>query len=297
VILVGARPDAAQELGGRAVLLVGPDGTRYLLWSGHRYPIREPTFVLPALGFSASEGVAVGDAWLAPVPLGATLGPIDVPGAGAGLPRFPRAKVGQLVRVAAADGTGRVYLVRPEGLQELTELQQALVRTSGAVIIAVEPTDLAGTTIVAPMTLPGFAAPAEVPAFARPSTEDALVCAVMIADHVDIILNGHLPMRAASVVARRVSGGDGVPLADEVLVEPGHAVLARSLAGPQATGGPLLLVTDLGIRHSCGSAEVPGMLGFPSGSTPVPLPAALLARVTEGIALDPAKARLALPGS
>ncbi|GAB3155763.1 type VII secretion protein EccB [Micromonospora sonneratiae] len=290
VILAGAQPAAGMPVGERGVLLAGSDGTRYLLWSGHRFPIREPGYVLPALGFAAQDGVAVADAWLAPIPLGATLGPIDVADRGTQLPGFPHAKVGQLVKLPGADGTDRVYLVRREGLQELTALQQALVR--GAAVtqpVTLTPAALAGAPIMAPMVLSGFAPPTQLPAFARPA--DGVVCAEMLGDTITVTIDGELPARAASVVARRAVGY-GVPVADAVLVAPGHAVLARSMASPGASGGPLVLITDLGVRHACASDDVPAMLGF--SGTPVPLPAALLDRVEEGIALDPARARSAL---
>ncbi|GAB2948744.1 type VII secretion protein EccB [Micromonospora polyrhachis] len=290
IILAGAQPAAAQPVDERAVLLVGPDGTRYLLWSGHRYPIREPEHVLPVLGFAAQDGLAVADAWLAPIPLGAALGPIDVSDRGARLFGFPHATVGQLVRLPGGDGADRVYLVRREGLQEVTPLQQALVRGGGTPPVALTPAALGGTPIVARMSLAGFPPPEKVPAFVRP--QEGLLCAAMLADTVTVTVDGTLPSSAAGVLARR-GAAQGVPLADAVLVAPGHAVLARSMASPGATGGPLVLLTDVGVRHACANDQVPKMLGF--AGTPVLLPAALLERVEEGVALDPAQARLAVP--
>ncbi len=290
VILAGAEPAAATPVGDQAVLIAGTDGTRHLLWSGHRFPISEPDHVLPALGFSARDGVPVNEAWLAPIPLGARLGPIDVPGRGSRLPGFPHAKVGQLVRLPGGERGDRIYLVRGEGLQELTALQQVLVRDAGTPPVTVTPAELAGAPIVARMTLPGFAPPEQVPAFARP--QSGPLCAAMRGDTVTVTVDGELPARAAGVVARRAAAGNGAPLADAVLVAPGHAVLATSMAGPGAGDGPLMLITDMGVRHACADAEVPAMLGF--AGEPVPLPAALLARVEEGVALDPARARSAM---
>jgi len=289
IILAGAQPSAAQPAGEHAVLLAGPDGTRYLLWSGHRYPIREPEHVLPALGFAAQDGLPVADAWLAPIPLGAALGPIDVPDRGTRLRGFPHATVGQLVRLPGGDGADRVYLVRREGLQEVTPLQQALVR-DGAAPVSLTPDTLGGTPIVARMSLSGIAPPEKVPAFVRP--REGLLCATMLADTISVTVDGNLPPSAAGVLARR-GAAQGVPLADAVLVAPGHAVLARSMASPGATGGPLVLITDVGVRHALANDQVPGMLGHTG--TPVMLPAALLERVEEGVALDPARARSAVP--
>lgn len=295
VILAGAEPAAAEPLGARALLLAGPDGTRYLLWSGHRFPITDAAYVLPALGFSGTEGVPVGDAFLAPIPLGAKLAPIDVPDAGAALDGFPAAKVGQLVRLPAADGPGRVYLVRRDGLQEVSALQQALVRTAAAAQpVPVSPADLAGARVVPALDSAGFAPPAELPAFARPD-DAGRVCALMVADRIDVVVDAELPRRVDTVVAASTPSAEGTPLADAVLVEPGHAVLVRAMSAAGATGGALALVTDRGVRHACATEQVPGMLGFPTGRTPMLIPAALLERVPEDVALDPVQARSAVP--
>lgn len=291
VILAGAQPVRSTPLADRALLLAAADGTRYLLWNGHRFPIRDPQFVLPALGFSTQEGIAVGDAWLGPIPLGADLAPIDVVGAGAALPGFGHAPVGGVARVAAADGADRYYLVRPTGLQELTPLQRALVRdprrTPSPKLTAA---DIAGVPILAPLSPGGFPPPPDTPSFARLAAADRAICAIVAGEEIGIAVEAVLPARAATVTARPAQPRGGPALADAVLVEPGHAVLVQTQSGALPTGGALMLVTDLGVRHPCASDDVPEMLGY-TGAAPVRLPAALVERVPQGVTLDPARAR------
>ncbi|WP_027341416.1 type VII secretion protein EccB [Hamadaea tsunoensis] len=287
VVLPGATPDGATALQKRAVLVSGPDGTRYVIWSGRRYRVRDPGFVLPVLGFSAQDGVPVGDAWIASVPGGTDLAPIDVPGAGGHRAGFAPAPVGRIVTAG-----GRLYVVRTDGLQEVTPLQSLLVRglAPAAPAVPVAAADLAAGGILPPLATGGTApAPAEVPDFARPA--GGPICAEMIADQVTLVLDGRLPARADAVAPQHAQGPGGIPLADAVLVEPGHAVYARSLSSPQATGGALVLVTDRGVRHALPSAAVATTLGCPADRPPVGVPAALLERLPAGVALDPDAAK------
>ncbi|NUT20408.1 MAG: type VII secretion protein EccB [Hamadaea sp.] len=285
VILAGTQPDTPTELAERAILLAGPDGTRYVLWSGRRYPVREPQYVLPALGFSVQQGLAVGDAWLAPIPLGATLGPIAVTGLGEPAPKLDGVKVGQIVQVG-----DRAYVVRREGLQEVTPLQRILVRRTHTDPVTLDQGRLAGVDILPPMTFAGSAPPPNVPEFAA-AADDGIVCANMLADQLTITTGGGFPARIATVVPRRASGRGGMPLADAILVEPGHAVMVRSMASSGATGGPLMLISDLGVRHAVPDDRTAAALGY--AGTPVLLPSSLLDRLPEGVALDPQAARQA----
>lgn len=285
IVLAGSQPTGANALDESAVLLAGPDGTRYVLWSGRRYPVREPQYVLPALGFSVQQGLPVGDAWLAPIPLGAALGPIDVVGLGEPAPKLDGVKVGQIVRVG-----DRAYLARREGLQEITPLQNALIRGVRGEPVTLDPGRLAGVEIMQPMAFAGTAPPREIPKFASIG-DDGIVCANILGDELSLTTGGSLPPRAAMVAPRRASGRGGMPLADAVLMEPGHAVMVRSMASSGATGGPLMLISDLGVRHAVPDDQTAVALGY--AGTPVLLPSSLLDRLSEGIALDPQAARQA----
>ena len=58
------------------------------------------------------------------------------------------------------------------------------------------------------------------------------------------------------------------------------------MPSPQADTGALFLVTDLGLRDPLANDAVLGMLGYGS-STPVNLPATVVARLPEGPSLNP----------
>jgi hypothetical protein len=98
-------------------------------------------------------------------------------------------------------------------------------------------------------------------------------------------------MTAASVAPQATgAGAGGGPVADRVVVRPGHGALVAAVASDSATGGALCLVTDVARRYPLASADVPNLLGY-AGVTPVRVPSALVALVPEGPVLDPAAAR------
>jgi hypothetical protein len=78
---------------------------------------------------------------------------------------------------------------------------------------------------------------------------------------------------------------------DWIAVPPGRGVVVQSVASPTAAGGALAVVSDLGQRFAVPDAEVLGSLGY-AGVTPLRLPAAVVALVPAGRALDPAAAGL-----
>ena len=87
--------------------------------------------------------------------------------------------------------------------------------------------------------------------------------------------------------ARAPAGG---ALADHVVVPPGRGALVEAAAAPDATGGAISVVTDLGRRHAVSGIEVLAMLGY-GQAKPVRLPASLVTLVPAGEALDPEAAR------
>ncbi len=87
--------------------------------------------------------------------------------------------------------------------------------------------------------------------------------------------------------------GDGIPLADRVVIEPGYGVLVAAVPSPEQETGTLNLVTDLGYRYPLAGEGVPAMLGY-SQVQPVRLPASLVVRLPAGPALDPTTAKQAL---
>ncbi len=70
---------------------------------------------------------------------------------------------------------------------------------------------------------------------------------------------------------------------------PGRGALVRAVAGPDDPAGALALVTDVGMRFAVASDAVSETLGY-AGVAPLRLPAALVALLPPGPALDPAAA-------
>jgi len=83
---------------------------------------------------------------------------------------------------------------------------------------------------------------------------------------------------------------------DYALVAGGAAALVQAAPAPDAAGGSLHLVTDLGFRYGLPSPEVATGLGFELGRL-VRLPAGLVARLPAGPVLDPAAAVQPVPPS
>ncbi|MBB5867555.1 type VII secretion protein EccB [Allocatelliglobosispora scoriae] len=285
VVLVGSGPAGARPADASAVVVADPDGGRHLIWQGARFPLTDARFVLSALGLTPEAGVPVAASWLAPLPLGPALGPIEVTGAGAAVPGLPSLRVGRFATVATADGTTRWYLAQAGGLQEVTEVQRSLVRTADRTPVALSPTDLTapGVVIMPPMAYAGIQPPTRIPAYTTPSAKEQTVCAAYLGDTVGLTVDGTLPVagaRAVPAAARR-------PLAaDAVLVEPGHGALIRALATPTAPAGTLMLVTDLGVRYACADDAAAQSLGYPRGTPIAVIPAGLLALLPQGPALD-----------
>ena len=135
--------------------------------------------------------------------------------------------------------------------------------------------------------------PSAVPRIVRPADVNTVLCAAyqngsfnprVLVDSA-IPAGGGLPTAGAST--------SGIPLADRVWVPPGRAAIVEALPSPEATSGPLSLVTDEGRRYAIPSSDLLRSLGF-TGQRVSKLPASLLVRIPEGPALDPEQARAAL---
>jgi hypothetical protein len=87
---------------------------------------------------------------------------------------------------------------------------------------------------------------------------------------------------------------EGTVLADRVIVPPGGAAVVEALASERAPSGALNLVTDQGVRYPVPSREVLDWLGY-AGVKPQKLLGSLVARIPQGPALDPERAKIATP--
>ncbi|MGY0231282.1 type VII secretion protein EccB [Longispora urticae] len=298
ILYVGAELPAGRPLADGALFVRG-----YLIWHGHRYAVRDPRIVLPALGFNDAP-VEAAPAWLNALPAGQDLARIAVPGRG-GASKAGNLKVGQVAVVETQGGGKQYHVAVADGLAAITQVQADILlgdpetpfASGGAVRIA--PADYALTPRVAPLTPEAgpAAPPVETPKPVRPGLVDGALCAA----YRDA---SGVPELSVDVTATRGddapgTGGkskDGTVLADRVVVEPGRGALVSALSAPGAPNGGLSLVTDLGVRYAIPSAEVQGMLGF-GPATPVRLPAGLVALLPAGRALDPAAALTPVVGT
>jgi type VII secretion protein EccB len=299
VLLVGTEQSGARA---EALLVVGPDGRRYLIWRGYRHLIQQQATVAAALALNNEAWLQVPSVWLDLVPSGPPLGPISVPGAGTPSALLRPGRVGTLYVVQTSTGQGQYYLLQRDRLVAITSLQYDVQRTApvtrkaypGSVPQAV-PLDPAVVAQVSGgmSTTPSDAAlPSTRPTFARPGSSGDSVCAVFSGGEFRprFTLTSSLPPTGdAGVTAGR--GPGGLPLADVVVVPPGHGAVVESMASPgqPAGSGALSFVSDLGRRYQLANRDVLGVLGY--GNPPiVRLPAELISRLPAGHALDPAAA-------
>ncbi len=297
VLVIGQRPTGGRPLTDQALLAAGADGTVYLIWHGHRHLVRDAKLVLPALGFGQEQPVPVGTAWLTALPAGADLGRVPVARRGTAVPALPGARVGQVFVSATQGGSRQFYLVQPDGLAPITQVQADILLGDPdtaraypgrkAAAISMPPADAATAPRSASPVGPAgdTSMPTRTPTLARPATDGGTACAV-IADArsaPEVVLDAAVP---GGGLAPTGTGGT----ADKIRIGPGHGVLVEAMSAPDATGGALSLVSDQGERFPLSGPEAVAAIGY-RGIRPVRLPASVVALLPSGPALDPAAAR------
>ncbi|TDO57315.1 type VII secretion protein EccB [Kribbella sp. VKM Ac-2571] len=296
VLLVGTeQPGAAVD----SLLVVGPDGRRYLIWRGYRHLIQQQATVAAALALNNEAWLPVPSVWLDLVPSGAPLGPISVPGAGTQSGLLRPGRIGTLYVVQTSTGQGQYYLLQRDRLLAISSLQYDVQRTApvtreaypGSVPEAVrlDPAVVAQVAGGVSTATTDSALPATRPTFARPESSGDSVCAVFSDGEFRprFTLAGSLPSAGdAGVTTGRGIGG--LALADAVVVQPGYGAVVEAMASPAqpAGSGALSFVSDLGRRYQLASHDVLGVLGYDQPPV-VRLPAELISRLPAGHALDP----------
>ncbi|NYT95272.1 type VII secretion protein EccB [Salinispora sp. H7-4] len=306
VLTVGAAPGGGRELGEMALLVRDTTTDRlHLIWHDYRYEIQDESIVLEGLTMTTERQVEVGGAWLNALPAGEPIGIRNVVGRGEVSQTMPDARVGQILVVENQSGGRQYYLVERAQLRPLTQLEAEVLLAdpettraypNGAVP---EPVSLsAGAAAAAPKAPPAaegpHRAPGERPEILREVGDQPAVCAAYHPGRSEptLLLEGQVQQAQEPVLTPEQSS-TGIPLADRVVIEPGHGVLVEAMPAPDAATGALSLVTDLGYRYSLGSREVANMLGY-GGVEPIALPASLVDRLPAGPALDPVAAKQAL---
>ncbi|GAA1736412.1 type VII secretion protein EccB [Luedemannella helvata] len=288
VLDLGAGPAATSPLGPDEGLLVSAGDEQYLIWQRHRHAIRDKG-VLGAL-WAGEPVVPVAPALINGIPPGPDLASLTVPDAGHPA-AFGRALVGQVLKYESLTGSVQFLLALADGLAPITPVQAGLllgngVNTSGrATEITVGEYDRARKA--APFT-PGAGPdlPAAVPRLARVAGG---LCASFVDDRTapEVVVWQGPPVAPGE--ARTGGVWQGAVVADAVRVAPGRGAVVEAASAPGAAGGALAVVTDQGVRYAVPSADALAALGY-SGVRPTRLPAALVALIPGGPALDPVAA-------
>lgn len=306
VLTVGVDPSGGREM-DEAALLVRDTATNrlHLIWQDHRYEIRDENVVLEGLTMTTEPVVEVGGAWLNALPAGESIGISEVVDRGEPSRALQDARIGQIFVVESQNGGRQYYLAERDQLRSLTQLQAEVLLADPKATRAYpdgsppEPISLPAGVAASAQKAPPVAegshrAPAERPEIVQLRGDEPAVCAVYQPGQSEptLLLEGRVrPEEGLLRTAEQTSAG--IPLADRVVVEPGHGVLVEAMPAPEAPTGALSLVTDLGYRYPLPSNEVAGMLGY-GGVQPVELPASLVVRLPAGPVLDPTAAKQAL---
>ncbi|MEU8659780.1 type VII secretion protein EccB [Actinoplanes philippinensis] len=296
-LLIGQDPPTGRALGDDAVLVAAGSGAtdRYLIWQNRRYRIKDGE-TLAALRLSGQPVLPIGRALLNAVTSGPDLVPLVLPNMGQFSTRQVKgaqARVGRVYHVGAQH-----YVLTSAGLAAIGDVSALLLLAKGGTDDELTAEQAGSLLLDSRLDPPGF--PAQMPEMRAVDPVGSALCAGYGAasrDGQDVALAvadaGALrAMTGGRTAADQVSRG--VQVADQVLVQGGHAALVRAIPAADATvteGLPAYLVTDEGRRYAmpAGTAAQES-LGYGS-VTPVPVPAALVALIPPGPPLDPATAR------
>jgi type VII secretion protein EccB len=285
-VIVGQVPANGVAPGAGEGLLVSVDDVRYLVLRNFRLRIRDNATVA-ALGWAGVRPTPVGGAFLNALPAGPDLQPLAVPDAGTQAQvqiGGAVATVGRLYRAAE-----QFYVAVRTGLVPVGAVAARLAGDA----VDIPPAEAGQKLVSGTVEPPGF--PTEVPDVRGAAGRFAMACAeVRGGENVTVRTypgyDDALAL-AAGQAQPTGAGADGVPVADRVAVPGGRAALVRSL-----TGAVYYLVTDQGIKYPLPRDPAGALkaLGY-SGVRPGDLPAAVLALISTGPALDPAAAVLLAP--
>lgn len=208
-----------------------------------------------------------------------------IPGLGAAGPAMlGRLAVGTVVRVERA-GAAEFYVVLTDGLQRIGRVAADVIRfsvTQSAGEPPVVPADVAADVPVADSL-----AVARFPERVLPRGR-AVVCARWDPKRTGADTNTAVAVSdSLSSAAVQLAQADGAgPNIDRVYIPEGRSALvqAGSLVRDASVGGPLYLLTDLGVLFGIRDTETAEHLGLGEGVVPAPWP--MLARLPRGPELN-----------
>lgn len=308
VLMVGRQPDGGQALADSVMLVeVIESGDRYLLRNGYRHRIVKADAVTVGLALNSKPWARVGSAFVDALPNGEPLAPLKLANVGrpsTAVPGRSGVAIGQLFAVHTSGGGVQHYLATKNKLLSISELQfdiQVEFPPTAAAYRGKKPKGLALSLSEAaraedqPPTAVEGMAPRSRPVFIAPHDGVGTICATFApgTKPPTITVDAPLPARDAMTVTPEV-GGRGTGLADRILVAPGTAAVVMSLQSGQAPTGTVSVITDMARAYPLSDPKLLAVLGY-EGVQPVPIPAALVARIPEGPGLNPKAARQAAP--
>lgn len=196
--------------------------------------------------------------------------------------------VGAVVRMVRAD-TADFYVVLTDGVQRIGEVTADLIRFTVAQAdreIRTVPADvLAAVPSVDALPVSTFPGRMRV-------VEPVLVCARWTSTELDtgsntgLLVGDSLPLDRHQEPVRLAQADADGPHIDEVVVPAGRSAYIRStgLTGRGGTGGPLYLISELGVMFGLHDETVADDLGL--SMPPVPAPWPLLASLPRGPGLN-----------
>jgi type VII secretion protein EccB len=302
-VLVGATAGARALPDDTAVYVhTASEPTGYLLLHGQRLQVGSVA-VATSLRLPSAANLQVGTAFLDGVPAGPPLTAPDVPRLGR-LTSISvggaRVRVGRLLHTTDND---QYFLVLADGVAALDEVQTQLLLTlpigSGGQPEA--PVDTTESTVLGIQQsardwsqvadqLKGL--PSRLPTVTPTADQNGGVCAVYrsgTGSPVFAVPPSRLPAFAVDQVDESASSRRG--LADQVVLQPGRAAVARSSNG----AATVFVVADPGRKFAVTSPDVLAGFGYPAGATAT-VPSQLLPLIPNGPPLDPAAARRPVTG-
>lgn len=309
VLMVGSGPAGGRELGEAAILVRELESRdQYLIWRGHRHLIKRADAGTVAPALQSVPWATIGAEMVDALPAGEPIGPVRLAGIGAAsraVPGHAKLKVGMLLYADTSAGRQH-FLVERNRLRPISALQHDIQRayrpTAGAYggrqptgvpigLLAIGRARLAPAAQDAPGRMP-----LRRPRFEATRGDGSALCATYQpgGQVPTLSVDARMP-RPDPMTATEGRAGQGIPLADRVVVPPGSAAIVEAMPSATAPAGTLGIVTDLGIHHPVASAQTLAAFGY--GDAPrVKLPAGLLARVPTASTLDPEAALRQLAG-
>lgn len=303
-LVVGRSLPDVQPLGGRALIVTAAQ-RKFMLLNNRALRITEDS-TLTGLQLNSATPVEVGEQLINAIPAGPDLKRLPVDRAGepfpAGVDGQP-AKVGELFHVSQEP-----FLLTAQGLVAVGEITERLVLAATGAPSRDLTLDVASKLIV-PGSLEPEGFPKTIPEVDPSAATPGAICAAYQpvgsgaaadAGTTTIRVHPRTPAELAPPTDTEAQPGQTTPevaAVHRVILSGGTGVLAQAAqaSGAPVPGGIAFLLTDSGRKYALASPDAKAALGYGS-VTPVGVPAAILALVPDGPALDPSAARLFADG-